>query len=227
MKNTDLSAVEKIIGYSFVNKELLKVAFTHSSYSNEHRVPNNERLEFLGDSVLGIVVAKYLFDKKTKMTAGEMTAEKQKLVSTVPLSDLIRKLGLGEYLICGESMQLCNNKPRSVLENLCESVIGAIYLDGGMSEAETFVKRFLLKNPECSEKKVKDYKSELQIYSQSIKAGTPKYQLVSRTGPDHDPLFTISVEVAGVRTAGSGKSKAEASQKAAQRALKKITGRNN
>lgn len=226
MKNTDLSAVEKIIGYSFVNKELLKVAFTHSSYSNEHRVPNNERLEFLGDSVLGIVVAKYLFDKKTKMTAGEMTAEKQKLVSTVPLSDLIRKLGLGEYLICGESMQLCN-KPRSVLENLCESVIGAIYLDGGMSEAETFVKRFLLKKPEYSEKKVKDYKSELQIYSQSIKAGTPKYQIVSRTGPDHDPLFTISVEVAGVRTAGSGKSKAEASQKAAQRALKKITGRNN
>jgi len=226
MKNTDLSDVEKIIGYSFANKELLKVAFTHSSYSNEHRSPNNERLEFLGDSVLGVVVAKYLFDKKPKMSAGEMTSEKQKLVSTVPLSDMIHKLGLGEYLICGESMQSCE-KPRSVLENLCESVIGAIFLDGGINEAETFVKRFLLKKPERSEKKVKDYKSELQIYSQSIKAGTPKYQLVSRTGPDHDPTFTMSVEVAGVRTAGSGKSKAEASQKAAQRALKKITGRSN
>ena len=156
-----------------------------------------------------------------------MTSEKQKLVSTVPLSGVIKRLGLGAYLLCGKSLNPAS-LPDSILENLCESVIGAIYLDGGLSAAESFVRKFVRCDDSLSlSGGLKDYKSELQIYSQSIKAGTPKYQLVSRTGPDHDPLFTISVEVAGVRTAGSGKSKAEASQKAAQRALKKITGRNN
>jgi len=221
----DFSEIERIIGYNFHKKELLKTAFTHSSYSNEHKAENNERLEFLGDSVLGVIVAEWLFYKEPELNAGKMTQEKQKLVSTKPLSEAICKAGLGRYLICGESM----NKqafPRSVLENLCESLIGAIYLDGGFESAKRFIVNFVLgEQPDIKMKKTLDYKSELQVYSQKLKAGTPKYELVSKEGPDHDPLFTIAVEVSGLRTTGSGKSKAEASQMAAEKALKIITGR--
>ena len=228
----DFSEAEKIIGYKFGNIALLRNAFTHSSYKNEHRsddvklTEDNERLEFLGDSVLGFIVAKRLYEKVPEKTAGDMTQEKQKLVSTIPLSTAMHNAGLGKYLLCGESVNK-GKLPRSVLENLCECIIAAIYLDGGLREAEKFAEKFVFDNNPTDEKKVvRDYKSELQIYTQSIKAGTPCYILVSKTGPDHDPTFTISVEVAGVRTAGSGKNKSEASQMAACRALKKITGRN-
>ena len=224
-----MTELEKKIGYEFKDKKLLTHALTHSSYANEKHLSygSNERLEFLGDSVLGVITAEYFY-QNFELPEGELTKLRASTVCEESLFTFAKELDLGSYLLLGKGeIRTRGNERPSILSDAFESVIAAIYLDGGMSEAETFVKRFLLKKPEYSEKKVKDYKSELQIYSQSIKAGTPKYQIVSRTGPDHDPLFTISVEVAGVRTAGSGKSKAEASQKAAQRALKKITGRNN
>lgn len=226
----DFSEAETIIGYRFKNIDLLKTAFTHSSYVNEHKngvkkIENNERLEFLGDSMLGIIVAKRLYDSYPQMSAGEMTREKQRMVSTLPLSDAMRNAGLGQYLLCGESMDN-NNLPASVLENLCECLIAAIYLDGGVEPAVKFADKFILSNREEEKKKVKDYKSELQVYSQSIKAGVPRYALVSKEGPDHSPIFTVSVEVCGVKTEGSGRNKAMASQEAANKALKIITGRN-
>ena len=228
----DFSEAENIIGYKFKNIALLRNAFTHSSYKNEHKsdgtklTEDNERLEFLGDSVLGFIVAKRLYGKTPKESAGDMTQEKQKLVSTVPLSNAMAVAGLGKFLLCGESVNK-EKLPKSVLENLCECIIAAIYLDAGIDAAESFADKFVFGDQSSDEKKiVRDYKSALQIYTQSIKAGTPRYILVSKTGPDHDPKFTISVEIAGVRTAGSGKNKSEASQMAACRALKKITGRN-
>lgn len=224
----NFSEAEKIIGYRFKKIELLKTAFTHSSYANEHKkgtkTENNERLEFLGDSVLGLIIAKRLFDFVPQMNAGEMTREKQKIVSTMPLSGAMREVGFGDFLLCGESLNKID-LPDSVLENLCECLIAAIYLDGGMKPAEEFVDKFVLSNGQIKEQKVKDFKSELQIYSQAIKAGVPHYTLVTKDGPDHAPVFTVSVEVCGVKAKGSGKNKAEASQKAAKEALKIITGR--
>lgn len=216
--------VEVILGYKFKNADLLKKAFTHASYSNEHDVANNERLEFLGDSVLGFIVADYLYSDKAGLNEGEMTKEKQNIVSSCPLSDVIEELGLSRFLLVGESVDK-NKLPKSVLENLCESIIAAIYLDGGIEEAKRFVFEKLLSRHKKNED-VSDCKSALQEYAQAKKMGTPKYELVSRTGPDHNPQFTISVSIGGkIISVGSGKNKSEASQSAARRALKKITGR--
>ena len=219
--------IEELIGYRFKSRDYLETAFTHSSYSNEHKAENNERLEFLGDSVLGLVVSDFLFSRTPTLAAGRMTSEKQKLVSTVPLSGVIKRLGLGAYLLCGKSLNPAS-LPDSILENLCESVIGAIYLDGGLSAAESFVRKFVLCDDSLSRSGgLKDYKSELQIYSPKLKTGLPKYELVSKTGPDHAPCFTVSVKVAGIKTEGSGKCEQKAEQQAAENALKILTGRKN
>lgn len=223
----EIEKIEDLIGYRFKNPAYLETAFTHSSYSNEHKAENNERLEFLGDSVLGLIVSDFLFSKTPALAAGKMTNGKQKLVSTVPLSGVIKRLGLGAYLLCGKSLNR-DSLPDSILENLCESVIGAIYLDGGLSSAESFVRKFVLCDAMLSgSDRVKDYKSELQIYSQKLKTGIPKYELVSKTGPDHAPCFTVSVKVAGIKTEGIGGCEQKAEQQAAENALKILTGRKN
>lgn len=215
---------ELILGYKFKDVDLLQKAFTHASYSNEHKTDSNERLEFLGDSVLGFIVADYLYSDKAELNEGEMTKEKQNIVSSCPLSEVIDELDLSRFLLVGESIDK-NKLPKSVLENLCESIIAAIYLDGGIEEARKFIFEKLLYRHK-KEENISNYKSALQEYAQSKKMGTPKYELVSRTGPDHNPQFTISVSVGGkIISVGSGKNKSEASQSAAKRAFKKITGR--
>ena len=223
--------IEAILKYTFKNKDLLRCAFTHSSYAHENGkgTYDNERLEFLGDSVLGFVVADHLFRKKGRNDEGKMTREKQSLVSKVPLGMAIEKIGLQNYLILGESME--NGEVNiSSCENLFEAIVAAIYLDGGLESAKQFIHEFLIKNAKKSGKIVsnRDSKSELQEKTQSKKLGTPKYELISKTGPDHDPLFTIGVVIGGKTIAvGQGKNKSEASKDAAKRALKKLTGRNN
>lgn len=225
--NDDLSKAEQKIEYVFGDKQLLKTAFTHSSYANEHGGRNNERLEFLGDSVLGFVISDYLFRQSERLDEGDMTQKKQRLVSSLPLADVCKKLGLGRFLLVGEGLKK-NNLPRSVMENLCESVIAAIYLDGGLSSADKFIKKFVLDGGGMSAAEDRNYKGKLQEYTQAEKTGIPKYEIVAKTGPEHSPIFTVSVSVNGKAiAAGSGKSKAEASQSAARRALKKLTGRDN
>lgn len=221
--------VEERIGYVFKNKDLLKIALTHSSYSNEHRAKNNERLEFLGDSVLGFIVSEKLFRDSTEQSAGVMTSQKQRLVSTVPLSSAIKRIGIGDRLLVGESLH-GKELPDSVLENLFEAIVAAIYLDGGIEPCERFINENLLCANSLDENNsagVCDYKSELQTYAQGIKAGTPKYTCISKTGPDHMPTFVYEVEVAGIKAIGEGKNKSEASQTAACRALKIIRGGNS
>lgn len=225
----NLEFVEERIGYVFKNKELLKIALTHSSYSNEHRAENNERLEFLGDSVLGLIVAEKLFCQSEEKTAGVMTSQKQRLVSTMPLSSAMEHIGISDNLLVGESLH-GKRLPDSVLENLFEAIVAAIYLDGGIEPCVHFINKNLLSANSLNEDKhveIFDYKSELQTYTQAIKAGTPKYICVSKTGQDHMPTFVYEVEVAGIKAAGEGKNKSEASQKAACLALKIIRGGNS
>ena len=228
--NFDYKAVEGLIGYTFNNKDLLKSAFTHRSYSHENGGYNNERLEFLGDSLLGFVVAEHLFRKKGKSDEGKMTREKQNLVSKIPLSRAIENLGLQKYIIFGESVSSNSNNP-SFSENLFEALVASIYLDGGFDQAKDFIYRFLI-DAQSNKRGIKsvdesDYKSRLQIFTQSKKMGTPTYTQIAKTGEDHNPLFTIGVVIEGKTIAvGQGGSKSEASKDAAKRALKKLTGRN-
>lgn len=222
-----LSFIEEKIGYVFNDKSLLVLALTHPSYANEHCSDNNDRLEFLGDSVLGFIVANKLYFAATQKTAGEMTKQKQGLVSTSPLSSSIKSLGLGAKLLVGKSLQ-AKDLPDTVLENFFEALVAAIYIDGGMDKATHFVNRMLSFDfLTTKDAEHYDYKSELQVYTQSIKAGLPKYTCVSKSGPDHMPVFTYMTEVARIRAFGEGKNKSEASQNAARQALKIIRGGNS
>ena len=224
----DLNAIEQKINYCFKNKKLLIAAFTHKSYhSREHSV-NNERLEFFGDSILGFIVAEHLFSIKKRISEGDMTQLKQSIVSTKPLAEAIRRIDVAEYVIQGESLNYSASTNDRILENLYEALVAAIYLDGGMDQCKQFITTSLLKAVNFKSVNNEDYKSELQIYTQSQKLGFPTYEVVTRTGADHNPQFTISVSIAGKTVAvGTGGSKAAASRDAARRALKKLSGRKN
>lgn len=214
----DVRAVEQAIGYAFQNSALLVAALTHPSAS-KNRLENYERLEFLGDSVLGFVVAEHLYSCDSGKE-GKLTFEKQKLVSSEPLASAAEKLGLGDYIIFGESIK--NGANRSSLENVYESIVAAIYIDGGLDKSREFIERTLLKSEKALMRK-KDYISQLQELVQAKKMGTPVYEMVSKSGPDHDPLFTMAVSVNDKRLAcGSGNSKKAANREAAMRALKKL-----
>ena len=213
------------LGYTFKKNKLLLRAFTHKSYRGELSNENNERLEFLGDSVLGLVVSDYLYHQgKGKRNEGKMTVQKQGLVSTKPLAQAMKELNLHEHLLLGDGLSFGGPQDDRLLENLYEAIVGAIYLDGGIEIAKEFINNSLLKPKAQTSVAIDDYKSNLQIYTQSKKLGTPTYELVARTGPDHSPQFTIAVVIAGKKVAvGSGASKAQASKDAARRALKKIS----
>ena len=223
----EIERIENIIKYEFKNKKLLEVAFTHKSYANEHRCESNERLEFLGDSILGFIVSEYLFFKYKKQdNEGELTRRKQQLVSTKPLACVIKNLQLESALLLGEGIDLKGEKADRFFENTFESLVGAIYLDGGINAATNFIKNNLLVNERSLKTSclTEDYKSNLQVYTQANKLGTPKYELIAKLGPDHAPQFTIARVIGGKKVAvGTGTSKADASKDAARRALKKIT----
>ena len=211
-----LSEIEKKIEYSFKNPEILRVAFTHASYSNEKRgEKNNERLEFLGDSVLGFVVTDYLF-RGTNEDEGDMTMLKQAVVSFKPLSLACDKLKLASYLLVGEKVQITEK----LKENLMESVIGAIYLDGGLDEAQKFIVKNLIKPYLVLGGKVLDYKSELNELS-SKKRFEVGYELIEKTGLDNNPTHTVAVLIDGKRvaTATANGKRQNAEQLVAKKAL--------
>jgi len=221
-----LKIFEKSIGYRFRNKALLNQAFTHKSYANEknmERFSDNERLEFLGDSVLGVVMSHMLYNEYPGGDEGVLTRYKSQLVSGETLGRIAKELGLGEYLLLGRGEEASGGrKHMSNLICAMEAVIGAIFLDGGLNPAHGFISRVF--RPEIQlvkeGKGMKDYKSVFQqIVLRKFKT-TPSYRILSEIGPDHKKHFIVEAMVSGRRHGvGSGPNKKNAEQAAAKEAL--------
>ncbi len=222
----DFTTFEKHIGYSFKDRALLELAFTHRSYLNENRElrrDHNERLEFLGDAVLELVVTEFLYDKYPDKPEGDLTAYRAALVNTVSISDAGTKLGMNDYLLLSRGESKDTGRARQIiLANAFEALIGAIYLDAGYKPAQKFIETQLFhKTDEVVAKRLwQDAKSRLQEIAQGTVGVTPTYELMSQTGPDHARRFVIAARIGDERVAeGEGHSKQEAEQDAAQKAL--------
>jgi ribonuclease-3 len=221
------SAFQQKIGHTFANERLLETAFTHRSYLNENRKPgaeHNERLEFLGDAVLELVVTEFLFAKYPDKPEGDLTAYRAALVNTVSISDAATQLGMNEYLLLSRGEARDTGRARAIiLANAFEAVIGAIYLDGGYEPAKKFIAEQLFhKTDEVVAKRLwQDAKSRFQELAQEKLGITPSYQLMHHVGPDHARTFTVGAFIGAEKVAtGEGKSKQEAEQQAAENALK-------
>lgn len=217
-----MEQLQNNLGYQFKNPALLSRALTHSSYANERHVDtgDNERLEFLGDSVLGFITAEYLFANHRDFPEGELTKLRAYAVCEKSLFSYAEEIGLGNYLKLGKGEERTGGRTRpSVLSDAFEAVIAAIYLDGGMDEAKKFVLRFVVPYVEAKPT-FKDYKTMLQEVVQKNQGETLEYVLVSETGPDHDKCFTVEVHLnSNVLGRGIGGSKKKAEQNAAKEAL--------
>jgi ribonuclease III len=221
-----IKRMEDRIGYSFIKHDLVVKAMTHSSYSNEKKskkFKNNERLEFLGDSVLSIIVSEYLFHKFSELAEGELTKVRSKLVCEATLSSCARDIGIGDYLILGKGEEITGGRDRSsILADAFEALIAAIYLDGGIEEAKRFVLKEISKfvGDAINGNIIQDYKTYLQEVVQVKKENKLTYDLYKSEGPDHCKTFYINVELNDrVIGTGTGKSKKEAEQSAARKAL--------
>ncbi len=215
---------EAIIGYEFTNKDLLKTALTHSSYANENKLPNNnERLEFLGDSVLGFVTAEYLFSEFRGRPEGELTKLRAAVVCEKSLFKFAEKISLGEHIYMGRGEEHSGGRNRpSIVSDAFEAVIAAMYLDGGIDAVRPYILGFI-KDAVKREASFKDNKSLLQEEIQKIKGNTIAYEEVGESGPDHEKVFSFVVKLNGeIIGEGEGKSKKEAEQAAAGDALLKI-----
>lgn len=227
-KNT-MHTLEALLGYTFHNRELLRAALYHSSYANEHRlcgISSNERLEFLGDAVLGLVTADDLFAKYPNLPEGDLTRIRAALVCEESLHEVAQSLHLGDYLQLGKGEEAGGGRRRpSILADAMESVFAAVYLDGGMEAARSLIHRVLLdkERPETVEERRRDFKTELQELVQRKPKQALHYEMVSATGPDHAKEFTFCVTLNGeVIGLGTGHSKKEAEQAAAKTALEQI-----
>ena len=221
-----MQELEKKLNYTFRNQELLREALNHSSYANEHRsqgLGSNERLEFLGDSVLGFVTAEYLFARHPDLPEGDLTRIRAALVCEQSLHEVAQKLNLGSYLKLGKGEEAGGGRHRaSILADATESVFAAVYLDGGLEAARALIHRVLLdKERETDvEERRRDYKTELQELVQRRSNQTLQYELVSASGPDHAKVFTSRVLLNGQPIGkGQGHSKKEAEQAAAHAGL--------
>jgi ribonuclease-3 len=224
MKN-NFSELEKKLGFSFNDKNILKQAFCHRSYLNENPncgLENNERLEFLGDAVLELIVTEELF-KKYNYPEGKLTLIRAGLVNAKNLAKIAQELDFQNYLLLSKGEEKNQGKGKQyILANTVESLIGAIYLDQGIKKAHQFVKRFILSQlpQEISEDFYKDFKTKLQEKSQEFLKITPIYKLLQEYGPDHDKKFLVGVYLNDQLIAtGKGSSKQEAEEDAAQNAL--------
>lgn len=219
----DLQKLEKSIGYTFQNKHLLITAMTHKSYAYENNVQSNEKLEFLGDSILEFISSKYLYNNYPKLHEGEMTKVRAEVVCEDSLYKVAKKHNFSDFILIGksESGTKGNFKP-AILADSIEATIAAIYFDGGLTEAEKFIVNNLKEAIENSTKHVgmKDFKTVLQEKLQENGDVHIKYTVIKETGPDHDKVFTVKVEVDGKMLAtGEGKTKKHAEMDAASKAL--------
>ena len=218
-----LQVLEKKLGYTFRCKEQLQAALYHSSYANEHRccgVSSNERLEFLGDAVLGLVTADYLYHKHPDLPEGDLTRMRAALVCEESLYEVAQSLGLGNELRLGKGEEAGGGRCRpSILADATESVFAAVYLDGGMEAARNFILPFITEGKTAEE----DYKTRLQEVVQQDPSAVLKYEVTDESGPDHNKQFTVCVWRNGQLLAeGRGRSKKAAEQHAAKVALEKL-----
>ena len=219
--------LEAVIGYRFRNISLLQNALTHSSYANErwhNSLLSNERLEFLGDSVLGMLVAEYLYRNFPNRPEGELTRMRADMVCETTLAKVANEIHLGEHLLLGHGEEQGGGRSReSILADAVESVIAASFLDGGMEAALHFIKTFILVEVPVSQLHNMDYKTKLQELVQQKKNQVLSYSLLSETGPDHDKHFEVCVALNGKEVGrGEGRSKKRAEQEAARLAIAKL-----
>lgn len=224
--------LEDAIGYRFRNITLLQNALTHSSYANERwhdSLMSNERLEFLGDSILGMVVAAYLYQTFPDRPEGELTRMRADMVCEQSLCAVANRLELGKHLLLGHGEEQSGGRTRaSILADAVESVIGASFLDGGMDAAKRFVEQFVLCDVPVTRLHNVDYKTSLQERVQQKKDQVLSYALIGETGPDHDKRFTVSVSLNGKEVGqGTGSSKKRAEQEAARAAMESLFPDNN
>ena len=220
--------LEAAIGYRFKNISLLQNALTHSSYANErwhNSLMSNERLEFLGDAILGMTVAKYLYQTFPDRPEGELTRMRADMVCEQTLAMVAAKIELGRHLLLGNGEEQGGGRNRnSILADAVESVIAACFLDGGMAAAQQFIDRFILVEVPVKRLHNADYKTALQERVQQKKNQVLTYALVGESGPDHDKKFDVEVKLNGtVIGTGSGSSKKRAEQDAARAALENLS----
>lgn len=219
-----MNSLEKRLNYKFKNIDLLKNALVHSSYANEVRgsVHSNERLEFLGDSVLSVIVSEHLYNKFPTMPEGELTRMRASLVCEKSLCEFSRELGIGKCLKLGKGEDKNGGRERdSILADAFEAVLAAVYLDGGMDAAKAHIMNTVLRDiKHCEDDTFKDYKTTLQEVIQRNPEESVSYILVNESGPDHNKSFTVEVHLnSNVIGKGTGKSKKQAEQMAAKQAL--------
>ena len=217
-----MESLEKKLGYRFQNRELLSEALNHSSYANEHKggLGSNERLEFLGDSVLGFVSAEYLFRLHADLPEGDLTRMRAALVCEQSLYEVAKTLELGGYLKLGRGEEAGGGRKRqSILADAVEAVFAAVYLDGGIEKARELIVRVLLSQAPAAEER-KDYKTTLQEVVQRRSGQVLTYHMVDQSGPDHNKKFLFEVRLNDRPVGrGEGRSKKEAEQAAARDAL--------
>ena len=220
----NLELLEKRIGYSFQNKLLLKQAITHSSYTNEQKINkygHYERLEFLGDAVLELVSSEFLFTLHKEKTEGELTKMRASMVCEPSLAFCAKDLEIGEFMLLGKGEESTGGRKRdSIISDAMEAVIGAIYLDGGMDKAKEFINRFILSDLE-DKQLFYDSKTHLQELIQGKLKKEFRYILLRETGPEHDKVFEVEVQMENETIGqGSGRTKKAAEQQAAYNALR-------
>jgi ribonuclease-3 len=225
---TDLAALQKTLGIRFNDPSLLEQALVHTSYVNENVgiTTSNERLEFLGDAVLGFIIAGELYQRLPQSTEGDMTELRSSLVRGDALSRLAEAISLGDYLYLGKGEEASGGRLKPAnLAGAMEAVIAAIFLDQGPNATRDFILKLMDKelNKILSQGIEPDYKSQLQELIQARHQQTPTYQVIEETGPDHDRMFSVEVRVGGtVLGRGSGKSKKSAEEEAARSALDQL-----
>lgn len=221
-----LQACEEVLEYRFRDRELLQLCLTHASIART-RLASNERLEFLGDSVLGLIVCELLFRRYPQLPEGELTRIKSVIVSRNLCAEISERLGLERFLLLGKGLTAHDRVPASILAAVLEALIGGVYLDGGLEAARAVVERLF--GPEIDQvarqDERKNYKSLLQQVAQKRFGETPSYRLLDEKGPDHSKCFKISAVIGDTTyTAAWGASKKEAEQRAARNALLEMDG---
>jgi ribonuclease-3 len=223
----DPASLQQRIDYPFKDPQLLQLALTHKSYANENKLSeHNERMEFLGDAVLNLIVSEYLMRTCPDSTEGDLSRLRAAVVSEPSLAAVAREIGLGEYLLLGRGEDQTGGRDKdSLLSDCIEALIAAVYLDGGKDRATAFILQFfagLIKRT-CATGGTFDYKTELQELCQERLKLLPEYRVVSESGPDHKKQFEVELTIKGrLYGRGTGRSKKEAEQKAAKEALEKL-----
>jgi len=227
-REKELHELEKELSAPFLNKNLLNQALTHSSYGHENSMPDNERMEFLGDAILKLAVTEYLYNKFPGHSEGDLTKIRASVISDETLAVVGKQLNLGDHLLLSANeIRSGGQKRKSNQANAFEAVVGAVYLDAGIGRARDVIIAFLRDEIEKVSRVgyIRDYKSALQEYTQKHKQELPHYRVIKETGPRHRRVFWMEVKLKGRRYGiGRGGNKKEAEQRAAAVALKRIRG---